>query len=160
MSLGEINVCSVVLFAFLPLNSKYHPQFMLALLDHSPDIYLDEIQEELADIHSVNVSLATISRTLKQLGIGSKKVNISSSLLSSPLIHDPQLSKSAAECSEEACHQFQLEIGAETPERIVTTDKSAINILTTYQHNGWAYHGIWAHKRCKFVQGTQFVFPL
>jgi hypothetical protein len=46
-------------------------QFMLALIEHSPDIYLDEIQEQLRDLHEVDVSVATIWRTLKRLGIGS-----------------------------------------------------------------------------------------
>jgi hypothetical protein len=49
-------------------------QFMLALLEHSPDLYLDEIQEQLEVQHNVEVSVATIWRTLKRLGIGSKSV--------------------------------------------------------------------------------------
>ena len=51
-------------------------QFMLALLDRNPDIYLDEIQEQLGDQHGIEISLATIWRTLKRLGITSKKVSI------------------------------------------------------------------------------------
>lgn len=47
---------------------------MLALIEHSPDIYLDEIQEQLRDLHEVDVSVMTIWQTLKRLGIGSKKV--------------------------------------------------------------------------------------
>ena len=50
---------------------------MLALIEHSPDIYLDEIQEQLHEFHEVDVSLSTISRTLKRLGIRSKKVRSS-----------------------------------------------------------------------------------
>ena len=34
---------------------------MLVLLDHSPDIYLDEIQEQLHEQHNLVVSLNTIS---------------------------------------------------------------------------------------------------
>jgi arginine repressor len=48
---------------------------MLSLLEHTPDLYLDEIQEQLADVHELEVSLATISRTLKRLGLNSKKVS-------------------------------------------------------------------------------------
>lgn len=47
---------------------------MLALIEHTPDIYLDEIQEGIYTQHDIDVSLATISRTLHRLGIGSKKV--------------------------------------------------------------------------------------
>ena len=50
------------------------PQFMLALIDHTPDIYLDEIQEQLYIQHDIDVPLATISRTMKRLGLSSKKV--------------------------------------------------------------------------------------
>jgi transposase len=49
-------------------------QFMLALLEHMPDLYLDEIQEQLHEQHDVSVSLAALSRILKRLGISSKKV--------------------------------------------------------------------------------------
>jgi transposase len=47
---------------------------MLALLEHSPDIYLDKIQEQLQEQHNFTASLNTISQMLKRLGISSKKV--------------------------------------------------------------------------------------
>ena len=50
---------------------------MLALLDRHPDIYLDEIAEQLADQLDVTVSISTIQRNLKLLGITSKKVSLS-----------------------------------------------------------------------------------
>ena len=45
---------------------------MLALLEHSPDIYLDELQEQLEEQHNIKVSISTLSNTLKRLGITSK----------------------------------------------------------------------------------------
>jgi transposase len=48
---------------------------MLALLEHSPDIYLDELQEQLEEQHNLKVSISTLSNTLKRLGITSKKVS-------------------------------------------------------------------------------------
>jgi transposase len=48
---------------------------MLGLLEHSPDIYLDEIQEELFAQHNIDISLSTICRTLKRLGMSSKKAS-------------------------------------------------------------------------------------
>ena len=51
-------------------------QFMLALIEHSPDIYLDEIQEQLLERHDVKLTLYSILRTLKRLGMSSKKVSI------------------------------------------------------------------------------------
>jgi hypothetical protein len=47
---------------------------MVALIEQTPDIYLDEIQEYLYIQHDVDLSLATISRTLHRHGYGSKKV--------------------------------------------------------------------------------------
>lgn len=55
-------------------------QLMLALIEHSPDIYLDEIQERLFEQHDLEVSLSTICRTLKRLGITSKKVSAVSTI--------------------------------------------------------------------------------
>jgi hypothetical protein len=50
---------------------------MLALLDHTPDMFLDKIQEALFIEHNIDVSLATICCTLHRLGISSKRVCIS-----------------------------------------------------------------------------------
>lgn len=52
-----------------------------------------------------------------------------------------------------------MEIGQEPPERIVTADESAVNILTTYRLNGWGIRGARAHKKAKFVRGTRYVTP-
>jgi len=59
-------------------------QHMLGLLEHSPDLYLDEIQEEMWVKHAIDVSLSTVCRTLKRLGMTSKKVIT----LSDAILHD------------------------------------------------------------------------
>ncbi|KDQ51314.1 hypothetical protein JAAARDRAFT_113397, partial [Jaapia argillacea MUCL 33604] len=104
-----------------PLMTTDAVRLMLGLLEHTPDIFLDEIQEQLEEQHGVQVSLSTIWRTLKRLGISSK-----------------QLSKAARERCEDARRDFVLEIGHEPPERIVCADESAVNILTSYRENGWS----------------------
>ncbi|PPQ84100.1 hypothetical protein CVT24_002275 [Panaeolus cyanescens] len=114
-------------------------KFMLALIEHSPDIYLDEIQEQLEDQHDIVVSLSTIYITLKRLGMSLKK-----------------LSRVAQERCEDARRAFVLEIGGEAPERIVTADESAVNLLTSYRQNGWAFRGLRARKQSKFVRGTRY----
>ncbi|KAJ7359801.1 hypothetical protein DFH08DRAFT_685913 [Mycena albidolilacea] len=88
------------------LLSKQNTKLMVALIKHTPDIYLDKIQEFLYTQHDVDVSLATISCTLHHLGYRSKK-----------------LSKQAAECCTEAHQDFVMKIGNEPAERIVCTDK-------------------------------------
>ena len=66
---------SIKVFFLLPVFvSRTHvPKLMLALIEQTPDIYLDEIQEQLDEQHGLHVSLATIWRTLKRLGVTSKK---------------------------------------------------------------------------------------
>lgn len=132
---------------------------MLGLLEHSPDIFLDEIQDQLEEQNGVVVSLATICRTLRRLGVTSKKV--SSSLINSTSLtksfRDSKLSKVAQERCKHARRDFTIAIGDEPPERLVTADEAAVNILTSYRENGWAPRGLRARKRAKFVRGTRYV---
>ncbi|KAF8579856.1 hypothetical protein K439DRAFT_1240632, partial [Ramaria rubella] len=90
-------------------------EFMLALVDQQPDIYLNEIAEELIEQHGVSVFLATIQQTMKLLGITTKR-----------------LSKAAVEHCEESRQYFLYKIGQESPCRLVFRDESAVNLLTTY----------------------------
>ncbi|KAF8589087.1 hypothetical protein K439DRAFT_1612985 [Ramaria rubella] len=55
------------------LLNSHAVEFMLALVDQRPDIYLDEIAEELIAQHGVSISLATIQWTVKLLGITTKR---------------------------------------------------------------------------------------
>ncbi|KAF8239291.1 hypothetical protein L208DRAFT_1471778 [Tricholoma matsutake] len=123
-----------------PLLSVQESQFMVALLEHTPDLYLDEIQEQLQEQHNVTVSLNTISRTLKRLGISSKK-----------------LSRAASEHCKEARNAFALKIGAYPVEYLVAGDEAAVNVLTTYKTNRWLVQGLQARKRCNFVCSTRYV---
>jgi hypothetical protein len=36
-------------------------QMMIRILEHSPDLYLDEIQEQLSAVHGLQISIMTIS---------------------------------------------------------------------------------------------------
>ena len=54
--------------------SDVHFKFILALLDCNPNMYLDEIAEQLMDQHNLSVSLSTVQGMLKLLGITMKKV--------------------------------------------------------------------------------------
>lgn len=70
-----------------------------------------------------------------------------------------QLSKAADEWCEEARTTFQFAIGMESPEKLVFTDESAIDLRTTYRLMGWAYQGECAHIRAKFVRGDRYAVP-
>ncbi|KAJ3791893.1 Homeodomain-like protein [Lentinula aff. detonsa] len=54
---------------------RNHCKLLVGLLEHSPDIYLDELQLELSVQHGLNVSLSTIYRNLTCLGYSSKKLS-------------------------------------------------------------------------------------
>jgi hypothetical protein len=49
-------------------------QFLIALIEREPDLYLDELAEELYEQHGVKASLPMICRTMKRIGLTSKKV--------------------------------------------------------------------------------------
>lgn len=49
-------------------------QFMLALLEYNPDLYLDGIASELHYQHGIDASIPTVWRTLTVLGLSRKKV--------------------------------------------------------------------------------------
>ena len=95
---------------------------MLALMDHTPDMYLDEIQDQLYTQHEVDVSLATISCTLKRLGISLKQVNLSVLLKHVEHTDSLQLSRETAERCEHARRDFLVEIGDEPAECLVCGD--------------------------------------
>ncbi|KAJ7484965.1 hypothetical protein B0H11DRAFT_1685311, partial [Mycena galericulata] len=48
--------------------------YLSGLLDANPTWYLDELQEKLYDSRGVDVSIATLSRTIRRLAIMKKKV--------------------------------------------------------------------------------------
>ncbi|KAJ7212603.1 hypothetical protein GGX14DRAFT_332640, partial [Mycena pura] len=98
-----------------------HCNFVVALIERQPDIYLDEIQLQLIIMHDLHVSLPTLSRTLHRLGYTSKK-----------------LSRVAAERSAEKRQAFEHEIGRYPLDYLVFADEAAVNILTTYRSNGWS----------------------
>ncbi|KAJ3861333.1 hypothetical protein EV359DRAFT_47419, partial [Lentinula novae-zelandiae] len=96
-------------------------KLMFGLIEHSPDIYLDEIQDELYYSYDLMLSISTIWRTLRRLGICNKR-----------------LSKAASERCEEIREAYMLETGAFLLEQLVFADECSVNIHTTYRLNGWS----------------------
>ncbi|KZV85451.1 hypothetical protein EXIGLDRAFT_577118, partial [Exidia glandulosa HHB12029] len=88
-------------------------QFLLALIKHSPDLYLDEIAEELYYMHGIEPGLSTIHETLRFLGFGDLKC----------------LSKRAREKSVAKIFDYVMQAGAEEPDRLVFADETAVNVL-------------------------------
>ncbi|KIJ42940.1 hypothetical protein M422DRAFT_86395, partial [Sphaerobolus stellatus SS14] len=95
--------------------------FLVALLEHSLNLYLDELAEELELQHGIHVGVSMVWWTLQRLGLSHKK-----------------LSCVAAEQSESARTVFQWAVGKESPECLVCTDESAIDLRTAYRLMGWS----------------------
>jgi hypothetical protein len=131
-------------------------QFLLALIERNPDIYLDEIQAQLQQQHGLIIGISTIWETLTELGLIHKKVSYNQSLCDNP--HTSlQLSKAAAERNAACRAHYQFQIGAESPERLVFIDESHIDCHTTYRLFGWAYKGECARVSARFVHGPGYV---
>lgn len=56
----------------LDTNAK---NFIAALVEANPAIYLDEIQSRLESVHGISPSIATISRTMHQLDLNNKRIS-------------------------------------------------------------------------------------
>lgn len=61
----------------------------------------------------------------------------------------------AAERCEETRLDFLMKIANEDPSRLVFTDESAVNVLTTYRTMGWSYKGTRARVRTYFQRGDR-----
>ncbi|KAF8583044.1 hypothetical protein K439DRAFT_1288736, partial [Ramaria rubella] len=96
-------------------------QYMLKLLDHHPDMSLDEIALELMDKLGISVAISTVHYSLKLLGITTKK-----------------LSKMALEHCEACRMAFLFEISDEPATCLVFMDESAVNTLKSYRSVGHA----------------------
>ncbi|KAH7065995.1 hypothetical protein BKA62DRAFT_592101, partial [Auriculariales sp. MPI-PUGE-AT-0066] len=101
--------------------SDMHCEFIIGLVSHSPELFLEEVKCELWDRHRVSVSLSTLYRTMKELDLTFKG-----------------LSKRAAEASAEKRIKYINSIRNELPERLVFGDESAVNALTGVRTHGRA----------------------
>jgi hypothetical protein len=51
-------------------------KFILGILEHDPDLYLDEIMKQLHLMHGLNISLPTVWWALTALGLSQKKMSV------------------------------------------------------------------------------------
>jgi len=110
--------------------------FIRAVIDAQPSIYLDELQHKLAAIRDIQVSLATISRTLSHLGLTRKG-----------------LSRKANECNEDVRLLWELDMAQyKDPEMFVFLNESAVDGHTVRRASGWSMAGAPAVERSTFHQ--------
>jgi Fe2+ or Zn2+ uptake regulation protein len=57
---------------------------MIAIIERNPDIYIDEVADQLYTLHNVDVSLPTVYRAMKEVGFVHKKVDLFIHLNSQP----------------------------------------------------------------------------
>lgn len=120
-------------------------------------MYLDEIALELSNTLGVTPALSTIHQTLKLLGYTTKKVCYHCPAATNHLFSPKQLSKIALEHCKSSRQAFTFQIGEESPDWLVFTDESAINLHTTYCSMGQALQGERVQMTTYFQWGDQYV---
>ncbi|KAF5317773.1 hypothetical protein D9619_012509 [Psilocybe cf. subviscida] len=113
--------------------------YLTSLIDARPKIYLDELQEQLLQARNVDISIATISRSLRNWEITNKTA-----------------SSSAIERNEELCATWQAEYGDIPAEYCVWLDEASVDNKTYHRKNAWSKMGSAAVCRATFICGTRY----
>ncbi len=123
------------------------------------DRYLDELRGMLEERCGVQVSEATIWRTLNRVGFRLKEVrNQISLLICARLTMRPQITKHAQERNELKRAQYRLTMGENyTPEQLVFVDESACDRRTYLRNRAWALEGLRACRKQYFARGKRCV---
>jgi transposase len=50
--------------------------YIASILDANPTLYLDEIQDQLSEYRGIDVSIATLCRTLHRIALSKKKISM------------------------------------------------------------------------------------
>lgn len=113
--------------------------YISALLEANPTIYLDEIQDRLLQYRNVDVSLATIWRAIRSLAKTHKKV-----------------STAAMERNELLRAMWMAENGDIPASYIVWLDEASVDDRTNQRSMGWAALGRACVRRATFLRGQRF----
>ena len=111
--------------------------FINAIVEANPSIYLDEIQQKLYNICSVDISLSTLSRSLRGLDLTQKMVT-----------------KMSAERDDGLRAIWEGMMAQYTnPELFVAVDESAVDDRTGQRTQGWSKIGTQCVRRMSFLRG-------
>jgi transposase len=121
------------------LLDKADLRYIRGAIEARPKIYLDELQEELAYARGVEVSIATLSQTLRRMAYSYKRV-----------------SRAALERNEDLRAIWIAEYGDIPREFFVWLDESSIDDSTNHRHNGWALTGLACVSREMFLRGHRY----
>jgi len=114
-------------------------EFLLGTIRQSPDLYLDELQEMMAVSCGIDVSRATVWRTLRRAGFTMKKIT-----------------RVAAERSAQKRLEYLARIGEYNAEQLIFVDESSVDRRTTYRQRAWSFRGTKAQRKAFFVRGRRF----
>lgn len=118
--------------------------YITAILAARPKTYLDEIQELLVQYCGVDVSVATLSRTLRRLAITNK-----------------QIASAAAEHNELLRACWQARHGHIPAEYFVWLDEASVDDTTNLRRRGWSGMGLACVSRDTFIRGQRYsVLPV
>ena len=113
-------------------------KYLESLLERTPDLYLRELQKDLAVNREVCVGISTISRTLKRRGFTRKKLGIT-----------------AREQDEQARVEYLARVRKYDPDQLVFVDESSCDRRVGRRGYGWAPTGTRSRRRECFVRGAR-----
>jgi transposase len=152
----QLEVCTDV-----SRSSKLHfawVQYLNMCLQHSPDAYLDELQEQLQDLHGVSVDISTVWRALAKRGFTLKKVWHTQSY--SSLAHarnTTKITKTAMERNEATRLAYSYRMGLRyEPNQLVFVDESSFDRRASYRGFAYALKGQRALRKCFFLRGKRY----
>lgn len=113
--------------------------YVKAFVRDHPAAFLDEVQDYVSDSLGLDVSLATLSRTLRRLAISNKAI-----------------AKTALERDELVRAMWEAEWGELDKNDIVWLDESSVDDITNQRIRGWAEIGRPCVRRETFIRGQRY----
>ena len=113
--------------------------FISSLVSTDPTLYLDKIQQHLSNTRNAEVSIATLSRTLRRLNYSHK-----------------QILREAMERNELLHATWQAKYGDIPKEYFVWLDESSVDNVTNQRIAGWGYLGRACVWRTLFLCGQRY----
>jgi transposase len=113
---------------------------LATLIAEAPEMYLDEIQDWIAVVHDVGLSIPALHENIRDCGMTYK-----------------MLHKAAAECDEEARAHWKVEMQANwIASQVVVVDETSKDERTLARLYGRAPSGQQANIRANFVRGQRY----
>lgn len=113
--------------------------YLEAILRAEPGLFLDELQDKLCTVRDIEVSIATLSRTLSCLAITHKSI-----------------AKEAAEWNEHLRATWQIAMVQYDPQQLVFIDKAGVDDQTNFCRYGWAPLGQACVCCTSFLRGHKY----